>query len=170
MTPNELYYQTGKDTILYQSTLHREFSDRAFNLLNVSIATLGVGAILANFRHEDLVWTESLVVFGILTAIASVIVIVLSLRVLRTETWHGFPSLDQMDKQISYLNEHYPDGNLNDYTDILQSLLGDYFTLAAEQNQEILRDKSNALFLTVLALAVEIISVIAFVGALFAEW
>ncbi len=75
-----------------------------------------------------------------------------------------------MDKQISYLNEHYPDGNLNDYTDILQSLLGDYFTLAAEQNQEILRDKSNALFLTVLALAVEIISVIAFVGALFAEW
>ena len=40
MSPNEIYHQSGKDTILYQSTLHREFSDRAFNLLNMSDAIL----------------------------------------------------------------------------------------------------------------------------------
>ena len=56
MTPSEIYYQTGKDTILYLSSLYREFSDRAFNLLNLSVATLIAGGVVINFRLEHLEW------------------------------------------------------------------------------------------------------------------
>ena len=54
MTPSEIYYQTGKETILYP--LYREFSDRAFNLLNLSVATLIAGGVVINFRLEHLEW------------------------------------------------------------------------------------------------------------------
>ena len=91
LTPNEIYYQTGKDTILHQGALHREFSDRAVNLLNLGVATLVAGAVVINFRIEDIEWTNLLSSLGALALLAFLSVAVLCLSVLGTGDWHSFP-------------------------------------------------------------------------------
>ena len=103
MTPNELYYQTGKDTILYLSSLHREFSDRAFNLLNLSVATLIAGGVVINFRLEHLEWAWPLIILGTLAILASIVVAALCLSVLRTGDWNSFPPLGELSDRMEIL-------------------------------------------------------------------
>ena len=48
MDKNELYYQTGRNTLAFQDTLHREFSDKAISLLGFAIAITAAGVIALN--------------------------------------------------------------------------------------------------------------------------
>ena len=105
MTPSEIYYQTGKDTILYQSSLHREFSDRAFNLLNLSVATLVAGGVVINFRLEHLEWAWPLIILGTLAILASIVVAALCLSVLRTGDWYSFPPLSPLSDRTESLRD-----------------------------------------------------------------
>ena len=93
MSPNELYYETAKDTILYQSTLHTEFSSRAFNLLNIGVAALVAGGVILNIRLGSLEWAPLLMSLGVTSLIGFVVVSILCLSVLKTRDWYAFPPL-----------------------------------------------------------------------------
>ena len=162
MTPNELYYQTGKDTILYQSSLHREFSDRAFNLLNLSVATLVAGGVVINFRLDHLEWAWPLISLGTLAILAFIVVAVRCLSVLRTGDWHSFPPLSELSARANHQPQIY-----QQFGDLLQATVGDYFKDAAQANENILNGKSSAVFWAVLALAVEILATITLVVWIF---
>ena len=108
MTPNELYYQIGKDTILYQSSLHREFADRAFNLLNLSVATLVAGGVVINFRLDHLEWTWPVIGLGTLAILAFIVVAVRCLIVLSVRDWHSFPPLGELSDRMRILRATYP--------------------------------------------------------------
>ena len=167
MTPSEIYYQTGKDTILYLSSLHREFSDRAFNLLNLSVAILVAGGVVINFRIEHLEWAWPLFSLGTIAILASIMVATLCLSVLRAGDWNSFPPLGELSDRMENLRTNYP--HLTDMQSgvLLQSTVGDYFTEAAQVNQKVLDGKSRAIFWAVLALAVEILAIISLVVWIF---
>ena len=167
MTPNEIYYQTGKDTILYQCALHREFSDRAFNLLNLGVAALVAGAVVINFRIGDIEWTHLLFGLGALTLLSFLSVAVLCLAVLRTGDWHSFPPLRQLSNRMERILDEYGPQVFQESGTLLQSTVGDYFSEAAQHNQKVLDGKSKALFWGVLGLAVEILATIALVVLIF---
>ena len=167
MTPNEIYYQTGKDTILYQGSLHREFSDRAFNLLNLSVAILVSGGVVINFRIEDLEWTNALISAGTIAILASITVAVLCLSVLRTGNWHSFPPLRQLSVRVKSLGTDPQSYIPNDTGNLLQSTVGDFFKEAAQENEEVLGGKARAIFWAVLALAMEILATISLVVLIF---
>ena len=167
MTANEIYYQTGKDTILYQSSLHREFSDRAFNLLNLSVAILVAGGVVINFRIEDLEWTNALIIAGTFAILSSIVVAVLCLSVLRTGNWNSFPPLHQLSDRVRSLGTDPQSYIADDAGDLLQSTVGDFFREAAQENESLLGGKARAIFWAVLALAVEILATISLVVLIF---
>ena len=167
MTPSEIYYQTGKDTILYQSSLYREFSDRAFNLLNLSVATLIAGGVVINFRLEHLEWAWPLIILGTLAILASIVVAALCLSVLRTGDWYSFPPLSPLSDRMESLRTNYPYLTEMQSGALLQSTVGDYFKNAAKMNQKVLDGRARAIFWAVLALAVEILATISLVVLIF---
>ena len=167
MTPDEMYYQTGKDTVLYQSALHREFSDRAFNLFNLGVAALVAVGVVINFRIEELEWTYPLVGLGAVAILAFILVAALCLSVLRTGDWHSFPPLREVADRVETIRVDYEHLNPQQAGGMLQSTVGDYFTEAADANQMVLDGKQRALFWAVLALAVEILATIALVVLIF---
>ena len=159
LSPNELYYQTGKDTILYQSTLHREFSDRAFNLLNLGVATLVASGVVVNIRLEDLEWTKVLIGLGAAELAGFLVVATLCLWAMRTQDWNGFPPLNQLVDRVDRLQQA-PDFALTPEITLsaLHRTVGDYFKNAAQQNQKVLDGKSKIIFFVVVALAIEILT------------
>ena len=167
MTLNELYYQTGKDTILYQSSLHREFSDRAFNLLNLSIATLVAGGVVINFRIDHLEWDGLLITLGTIAILATIVVAALCLKVLSAADWNSFPPLSELSDRMESLQTNYQTHTHEQPGDLLQSTVGDYFKKAAQANQKVLDGKARELFWTVLVLAVEILVTISLVVWIF---
>jgi hypothetical protein len=159
LSPNEIYYQTGKDTILYQSTLHREFSDRAFNLLNLSVAILVAVGVVINIRLNDLEWNPWLIGIGILLVLAFLAVAVLCLSTLSTRNWYAFPPLDELHQRI--------DGLPVSASDALHLAIGNYLKSGADRNQKVLSDKAKAIFWAVLALASELIAAISLLALIF---
>ena len=167
MTPNEIYYQTGQETILYQSSLHREFSDRAFNLLNLSVATLVAAGVVINFRIATLEWNYCLISLGTIAILATITVAVLCLSVLRTGDWHSFPPLGELSLRVERLLKNSQSHIPSELGDLLQSAMGDYFQKAAQENEKVLGGKSRAIFWAVLALAVEMLATISLVVLIF---
>ena len=163
MTRHEIYYQSGKDTILYQSTLHREFSDRAFNLFNLSVASLVAGGIIFNIRLDNLEWTTPVVALGALSLSAFVVVAVLCLATLRTGDWYDFPPLDQLADWANFAPT-IPGGTYQIYI-----YMGDYLKEAAQHNDRVLDGKSRAIFWAIIGLALEILSTISLVVLIFGE-
>ena len=160
MSPNEIYHQSGKDTILYQSTLHREFSDRAFNLLNMSAAILVAAGVVINFRLSNLEWSYCLVGVGCLLVLAFLAVAVPCLLTLFTGDWYAFPPLDALRQRI--------DGLPTSASDALYLTMGNYLTSAAERNQKVLDGKARAVFWAGMALALELLAAISLVALIFA--
>ncbi len=152
MNPKELYYQTAKDTILYQSTLHTEFSARAFNLLNIGVAAIVAGGVILNIRLDSLEWTPWLMISGIVSIIGFVMVAALCLLVLRTRDWYAFPPLHELGKRVERSSEHD--------SDAVRLVIANYMKRGAQKNEHILGDTTRALFWAVVALALEIASTI----------
>ena len=159
MSPSELYYETAKDTILYQSTLHTEFSSRAFNLLNIGVAALVAGGVILNIRLGSLEWTPLLTSLGVTSLIGFVVVSVLCLSVLKTRDWYAFPPLDVLRDRVESASE--------DDTDAVRLLIANYMKSGAKENEAALGVKSQAIFLAVLALALEFASTISVVILVF---
>ena len=167
MTPNELYYQSGKDTILYQSTLHRELSDRAFNLLNLGVVTIAAGGVVVNLRIQYLEWDPLLMALGALSLFAFLVVAVLSVMVMRSGDWFAFPPLGDLAARIADLEKNYQTAPSAVRTSGLQAHAGDYFQLASFRNERVLNSKSWAQLGTLLALALELAAVISLVVLIF---
>ncbi len=167
MTPRELYYQIGKETVLYQNTLHRELSDRAFNLLNLGVATIAAAGVIVNLQSKDLEWGPLLMSLGALSLFAFVVVAVLSLRGMRGADWYGFPILDDMAHRIAYLEENYPAGSSSGQLEALQSIAGNHFQSASFNNELKLSHRRREQFWTIVFLAVEMLAVISLVVLIF---
>lgn len=171
MSPNELYYQTGKETILYQSALHREFSDRAFNLLNLSVATLVASGVVINIRLEHLKWTTVLMGLGAAELAGFLTVAVLCLWAMRTQNWNGLPPLHQLEDRVNNLLQD-PGATVAPES-LTQSALyrtvGTYFKNAAQANQKVLDGKSRIIFCAVVALAIELLTATSLVVWIFSE-
>ena len=161
MTPHEVYYQSGKDTILYQNTLHREFSDRAFNLLNLGVATLVAGGIIFNIRIDQLEWGYPMLGLGAVSLLSFGLVAGLCLATMRTGDWYAFPPLDQLADRADNL-PLVPGGGVQLYIH-----MGNYLKEAAQHNQKVLDGKSGAIFWAVAALALEILATISLVVLIF---
>ena len=166
-SPSEVYYQTGKDTIPYQSALHREFSDRAFNLLDLGVAALVAGAVVINFRIGDIEWTNPLIALGALTLLAFLPVAMLCLSVLCTGDWHSFPPMGRVTDRMETIREDYGPQVYRESGALLQATVGDHFKDAAQMNQRVLDGKSKSLFWAVLGLAAEILATISLVVLIF---
>ena len=155
MNSNELYYQTAKDTILYQSALHTEFSARAFNLFNIGLAALVAVGFVVNARLGSFEWTPWLIGLGVAFIVGFVWVSALCLWVLRTRDWYAYPPLNELAKEIER-----PSGRV-------RLLIADYMKDGAQENEDVLASKARALFWAILGLTVEIVSLISVVILVF---
>ncbi len=153
MNPTELYYQTAKDTVLYQSALHAEFTARAFNLLNIGVAVLIAAGLILNARVGDFEWTPLLVGLGIafLVGFAGVSILCMWWG-LRTQHWFAFPPPDALRDPFPNAPESQPGE--------AQRLAANYMTEAAHQNENVLATKAKAIFWAILALALEVVCLI----------
>ena len=154
MSKEERYYQTGKDTILYQTALVREFSDRAVNLLNLGIATLVAGVIGVSPNIESWEWNYGTTIAIIVWIAGFLLLISYCLATTQTRSWHGFPSMAEMAQMI--------DDPMYNEEDMLWSQ-GEYFREAAQHNDAILDGKAKAIRWALVGLSVEIVSTITIV-------
>ena len=161
VNPAELYYEAGKDTILYQSTVLREFSDRFYSLLNLGVGTLVAGGFIFNVRLGSLEWTLPVLVLGLVALAGFLVVAVLCLWRMPTPEWYAYPDLAQMADRArgAPLN-----GGVGAQ---LQLVMAENLTEAAQLNQKVLDGKSAAMSWVLLALALEIVSTIALVVLIF---
>ena len=75
MNTSELYYQTGRDYLIHQESVHKQFSDRAISLIGFGIAMIAAGVIALNFGPEDISYDS-----GFFHNIGDMVVNVLSSR------------------------------------------------------------------------------------------
>ena len=155
MTPNDLYRETGYQTFLYQNTLHREFSDRALNLLNLAIVVLVAGGVAINFRIAELQWTVPLLILTSVALAAFAAVLVTCYLVLSTQDWQGLPSLPEMERLTT--------GRSHEDVDFVRWCMADYYKKAIQYNYTVLGGKVRAAFWAAIFLAAETASTISFV-------
>ena len=168
MTPRELYYQVGKETVLHQNALRRELSDRAFNLLNLGVATIAAGGVVVNLQLKTLDWDPVLMALGAMSLFAFAVVAVLSFWIMRGGDWFAFPPLEQIAARIAAYHEaDYLRATQLVLLEVLQIYAGDYFQDAFFRNEQVLDGKRLAQFWTFLALALEITAVICLVVLIF---
>ena len=159
MSPNELYYQTAKETIFYQSDLLREFSTRAFSLINLAVATLAVGGVIVNIRADELEWTPLLMALGATALLGFALVSLACLAAIRTRSWYAFPPLDTLSQRVQGLSD-------ND-AGAVRKLIADYCRNGAECNERVLTGNAKLLFLAVVLLVLELVSTISLVVLVF---
>ena len=151
MSNAERYYLTGRDTIFYQNTLRREFSDRAFNLLNLGVATSAAVAIVFNLRLDsirfDLPMQIGLGVWGV----AFVLLVLFCIFVMTARSWAEPPYLDQLRNLVAIhmYNEDF----------VLMSL-GDNNTEAVQYNNRVLDGLSASMTRAMAALVAKFLSLI----------
>ena len=148
---NELYYETGKETILFQNALHREFSDRATNLLNFGVATSAAGVVVLNFRLDKVVFDDNMIAALSAWALAFSVLLFCCLQVLRVQPWRSFSSLEDLAQQVDM------GANTRDF---ILWCLAENFREAAAHNEKILNGKATLMTSVVVALFLEIASVI----------
>ena len=167
MTPRELYYQVGRETVLHQKALHRELSDRAFNLLNLGVATIAAGGVVINLQLKTLNWDPILMALGAVSLFAFAVVAVLSFWIMRGGDWFAFPPLEQIAVRIAHHEAHYPRAAQSVLLEVLQIYAGDYIQETSFLNEQVLDGKRLAQFWTFLALGLEITAVICLVVLIF---
>ena len=96
MNKEERYYETGKDTILYQNQLHREFSDRAVNLLNVGIAISVAGVGVVSFRLDSFSVNLAMIIALEGWVVGFGLLIWSCLSVLKIQGWMAYSSLEEL--------------------------------------------------------------------------
>ena len=157
---NELYYETGKETILFQNALHREFSDRATNLLNFGVATSAAGVVVLNFRLDKVVFDDSLIVALSLWGLGFFGLLFCCLQVLQVQPWRSFSSLEDLAEQVEM------GANTRDY---ILWCLAENFKVASEHNEKVLNGKATLMTIAVSALFGKIAAVIFVIFQIFWE-
>ena len=92
----ERYYQTGQDTILYQNTLRREYADRAFNLLNLGVATSVAVVVVFNLRLDDIRFDTPMVLALGIWGVTFISLVVSCISALTPRAQTVPPSLDEL--------------------------------------------------------------------------
>ena len=157
-SPSELYYSIARETILYQSALIREHADRAFNILNLGVATLAAGSVIVNLRIDDLDWNSGLIIAASFSILSFFALLVLCIDAMITPRWQGFPSLHELGAETG--------DNGTDETALLSGLQ-EYFRQATHENAQVVERKATSIFLAALMLTVEITSVLLGVFVIF---
>lgn len=161
MDSNELYYQTAKDTLDYQNSLHAEFSARASNLLSFGLAGMAVVGFVLNARLGKFDWTPLFIISVSCFLLGFLIVSYFAIfGVLRTRRWHAFPR----PKALRKMAEH---SAFEQRTDRVRRALANYMNEAARKNEPVLTAKAKAMFRTVIGLALEIVGLILVVFSAF---
>lgn len=165
MSKEERYYETGKDTVLYQNQYHRELSDRAVNLLNVGIAISVAGVGVISFRLDSISITYYLVIMLAVWGFGFGWMLWSCLSVLKDQDWKSYSLVQELGDAVRH------PATTDDY--ILMTL-ADNFVDATQHNQRILDSKAGSISNALRALAIEITSVVCvillvFLGALGAE-
>ena len=140
---NELYYETGKETLLFQNARHREFSDRAANLLNFGVATSAAGVVVLNFRLDKAVFDAGMITGLTLWGIGFIGLLVFCFLVLQVQPWKSFSSLEDLGQQVDS-----PASTAN----FILWCLAENFKEAAKHNEEVLDGKVAAINWATLAL------------------
>lgn len=160
MNKEERYYETGKDTILYQNQFHRELSDRAVNLLNVGIVISVAGVGVISFRLDSVSINTFLIIALGAWGIGFGLLLWSCLSVLRNQDWKPYSSLEELSDAVKH-----PDST----DDFILMSLADNFVDASQQNQKTLDSKAGAISDALWALALEITSVVCVISLVFLE-
>lgn len=161
MTSNELYYQTARDTIDYQNSLHTEFSIRAANLLSLGLAGMAVVGFVLNARLGKFDWTPFFIFSVTCFLVGFVIVTYFAIfGILRTRRWYAFPR----PKALRKMTEH---SAFERRTERVRKALANYMNEAARKNEPVLAAKAKAMFRTIIGLALEIVGLIFVVFSVF---
>ena len=151
MSKAERYYQTGRDAVLYQNALHREFSDRAFNLLNLGVASSVAVAVVFNLRLDDVQFDRSML-FGLgVLGVAFFFLLTSCISVLNSRNRAEHPSLDELRDMVS--------NNVHNEDSVFRSL-GDNAREVVQFNDRLLDYLSGALTRAMIALVVMFLSLI----------
>lgn len=145
MSKAERYYQTGRDTILYQNVLYREFSDRAFNLLNLGVAASVAVAVVLNFRLDEVRFDRPMEVGLGIWGLAFGVLLWSCISVMTPRPRPQPPSLDELRGLVT---SHV---HVEDF--VLISL-GDNSKEAAHRNDQLLSHLSGVITRAVSALLV----------------
>ena len=101
MSKAERYYQTGRDTIQYQNALRREYADRAFNLLNLGVATSVAVAVIFNLRLGEILFDGIMVLALGIWAVTFVWLVLSCISALTPRDQAIPPSLDELRKLVA---------------------------------------------------------------------
>lgn len=162
MDKNELYYQTGRNHLSFQDTLHREFSDKAISLLGFAIAITAAGVIALNLGN-GIIPTGNIYVLGFGIALLAtwmlglIGVVTFSGMVMfpRKENWKQGTTSASLSGLVK--NENYD-------ADYLWWCAADDFRESIECNVRVLDEKAMTIRRAIYCIAVEAVGVISLVA------
>ena len=155
----DIYYEAGKDALLFQNALHREFSDRAVNLLNFGVATSAAAVVVLNFRRDDLSFEAGMIVALTVWGLAFGGLLFSCLLVLQLQRWQAYISPEALSREV----EKYARSR-----DSIVQDMGEALKEAVQHNQRVLDGKATAMNWAMTALAVKIAAVIVVLIQIFA--
>ena len=158
MTKEERYYEVGRDTILYQNQLHREYSDRAVNLRNVGVAVSVAGAGVISFRLDSISINPAMIVVAAGWLLGLGLLLWACLSVLKIQDWKSYSSLEETDDAVKHPVLRESRVLLN---------LADNFADAAQINHRTLDNKADFISDALWGLAIVIVCVVFVVTLVF---
>ena len=144
----ELYYNYALSQIQEQDARRQSTEGKARFLLTLSIALIGVaGLVTANFGGGEITWDSVQWIFAILSAIAFICSLGLSLLILRAREWHISPHPKELQTYVQ--NDEFADTELLEWT-------ADGMTASYIFNDLILKDKARKLWMAMTAVVIEV--------------
>ena len=160
MNTSELYYQTGRDYLIHQESVHRQFSDRAISLISFGIAMIAAGVIALNFGPARISYDSGFFILSGIWALMFLGVVGLCIQVLLPRNWMRGTSIEKLHELMA---------NENNGAAYIYLCVADDFKESIAHNQKVLDRKRDAIGGAMMFLALEAFSLISF-GALLVWW
>ena len=157
MSKAERYYETGRDAILYQNSLRKEYADRAFNLLNLGVATSVAVALVINFRLDGILFDTHMNSALGAWALAFALLVLSCISALTSRDQAAPPSLDEVRNLVETQMDE----------DFVLMFLGDNNKEAVRRNYRLLDYLSGANARAVAALLLVFLTLACILGLVF---